>query len=63
MSYNCNGGVFKVPTISMFGGIKIAVYYNDHLPPHFHIIYNALVTRIEIETGEYIKEDASLQNK
>ena len=25
-----------MPTVSSFLGITIRMYYNDHLPPHFH---------------------------
>ena len=25
-----------MPTISRFDGIKILMYYREHLPPHFH---------------------------
>lgn len=28
-----------MPTISMFYGIIIRMYYNDHMPPHFHAEY------------------------
>ncbi len=28
-----------VPRISEFFGITIAMYYNDHAPPHFHAKY------------------------
>lgn len=28
-----------MPTISMFFGIIVQMYYNDHLPPHFHARY------------------------
>lgn len=28
-----------MPTISMFYGIIIAMYFDDHNPPHFHAIY------------------------
>ena len=28
-----------VPRISEFFGIVIAMYYNDHAPPHFHARY------------------------
>ena len=28
-----------MPTISMFYGIVITMYYNDHMPPHFHAKY------------------------
>jgi len=29
-----------VPKISQFFGIVIAMYYNDHPPPHFHARYS-----------------------
>ena len=29
----------KMPVISAFRGIKIMMYYNDHMPPHFHAEY------------------------
>jgi hypothetical protein len=28
-----------MPEISRFFGIVIAMYYNDHAPPHFHVRY------------------------
>ncbi|MBQ7281166.1 MAG: DUF4160 domain-containing protein [Spirochaetales bacterium] len=28
-----------MPVISVFRGIKIMMYYNDHMPPHFHAEY------------------------
>lgn len=28
-----------MPTISMFYGILIRMYYDDHNPPHIHAIY------------------------
>ena len=28
-----------MPVISRFYGILIKMYFNDHLPPHFHAIY------------------------
>ena len=28
-----------MPTISMFRGIKITMYWADHMPPHFHATY------------------------
>lgn len=31
------GGI--IPTISMFYGIIISMYFNDHMPPHFHARY------------------------
>jgi Domain of unknown function (DUF4160) len=29
----------ETPTISVFHGLIIRVYWNDHAPPHFHAIY------------------------
>jgi hypothetical protein len=40
-----------VPEISRFLGIVIAMYYNDHLPPHFHARYGEYEIRVNIETG------------
>lgn len=28
-----------MPEISRFFGLIIAMYYNEHLPPHFHVRY------------------------
>lgn len=28
-----------MPTISRFYGIDIQMYFNDHVPPHFHVRY------------------------
>ncbi|MFC6113665.1 DUF4160 domain-containing protein [Sporosarcina thermotolerans] len=48
-----------LPRISKFGGIIIVLYYNDHDPPHFHIV-GEYKTRIEIATGQYLKGDSPL---
>lgn len=40
-----------MPEISRFLGIVIAMYYRDHLPPHFHAIYGEYDVTVEIETG------------
>ena len=29
-----------MPEISLFYGIRITMYYEDHNPPHFHAFYN-----------------------
>jgi hypothetical protein len=31
--------VQDMPEISRFFGMVIAMYYNDHAPPHFHVRY------------------------
>lgn len=28
-----------MPTISVFYGILVQMFYNDHAPPHFHVQY------------------------
>jgi hypothetical protein len=38
-----------VPEISRFFGIVIAVYYDDHLPPHFHVRYGEHRARVSID--------------
>ncbi len=38
-----------MPTISMFYGIKILMYYDEHNPPHFHAKYNEFKVLIGIK--------------
>jgi hypothetical protein len=40
----------KMPEISRFFGIIIAMYYNDHPPPHFHVRYGQQKAIIEIQS-------------
>ena len=46
-----------MPEISRFLGIIIAMYYNDHAPPHFHAKYGEYEIRVNIETGEIMSGD------
>jgi hypothetical protein len=39
-----------VPEISRFLGIIIAMYYNEHNPPHFHARYGEFKIEISIKT-------------
>jgi hypothetical protein len=39
-----------MPEISRFFGIVIRMFYNDHVPPHFHASYGDWEALIEIET-------------
>jgi hypothetical protein len=39
-----------VPRISHFFGITIAMYFNDHAPPHFHAYYGEHEALVVIET-------------
>ncbi|MDR2941726.1 MAG: DUF4160 domain-containing protein [Treponema sp.] len=38
-----------MPELSRFLGITIAMYFNDHNPPHFHVLYNEYDAEIEIK--------------
>jgi hypothetical protein len=39
-----------MPTISVFYGILIRMFFNDHEPPHFHARYGEFEATIEIGT-------------
>lgn len=41
-----------MPELSRFLGIVIAMYYRDHVPPHFHAIYGDSEVTVEIATGK-----------
>lgn len=41
-----------MPTLSLFYGILIRMYWQDHNPPHFHALYGADEALINIETLE-----------
>jgi len=44
-----------MPTISIFFGIFIKMYCDDHFPPHFHAEYNGLEAQIAIEDGRIMR--------
>ncbi len=48
-----------MPEVSRFFGIIIALYYNDHAPPHFHAKYGGDEATIIIETGEVLDGNLS----
>ena len=50
-----------MPTISMFYGIIIRMFFDDHLPSHFHVAYGEFQAKITIETLEII--DGSLPHR
>lgn len=43
-----------MPTISIFYGIIIQMYWDDHNPPHFHARYGHAKAAFLIATGEVI---------
>ena len=38
-----------MPTISIFYGMIVQMYWNDHAPPHFHVRYAEWKATIEID--------------
>ena len=49
-----------MPTISMFYGIIIRMYYLDHNPPHFHAYYDNKIARFNLE-GEVIEGELPIK--
>lgn len=50
-----------MPTISSFYGLSIRMHWNEHAPPHFHVVYgeHEAVIRIhdlEMESGSLPRE-------
>ena len=39
-----------MPEICQFFGISIRMYYNDHAPAHFHVVYGEQKAIIDIQT-------------
>jgi hypothetical protein len=39
-----------LPTIRRFAACKIAIYADDHMPPHFHIEGRGFRAIVEVET-------------
>ena len=48
-----------MPEICRFFGIVIAMYYNDHDPPHFHARYGSQKALFGIEDLQMIEGDLS----
>jgi hypothetical protein len=44
-----------MPTLSVFFGIVIRMYYDDHAPPHFHAIYGSSEAQIGLDPLELIE--------
>jgi hypothetical protein len=41
-----------MPTISVFFGFVVRMYWRDHPPPHIHVYYQGLEALVAIETGD-----------
>lgn len=44
-----------MPELSRFYGIIIRMFYNDHNPPHFHVIYQDDEALIDIRTLDILE--------
>ena len=45
-----------MPTISMFFGILIKMYYDEHNPPHFHALYQGTQATFDMD-GNILQGD------
>lgn len=41
-----------MPTLSMFFGIIVRMWHDDHPPPHIHVEYQGFEALVNIATGE-----------
>jgi hypothetical protein len=48
-----------MPTISVFFGIAIRMFFSDHPPPHFHVAYQRYRAVIAVESGAYSRYAAA----
>ena len=44
-----------MPTISIFYGVLIQMFWQDHAPPHFHALYAEFEVLIDIRTLEVLE--------
>ena len=44
-----------MPEISLFFGIRVTMFYDDHNPPHFHAEYNGQKILVDIIKGRVLK--------
>lgn len=40
-----------MPTIAIFYGMIVQMYWRDHPPPHIHVLYQGFEAVVGIETG------------
>ena len=43
-----------MPTLSLFHGVAIRMFFNDHEPPHFHAFFAGDEARVAVDTGEIV---------
>jgi hypothetical protein len=51
-----------MPLYEFLDGIRIYLYFNDHLPPHFHALYGEYEILIDIRLCSVHKGDFPLSS-
>jgi len=46
-----------MPEIARFYGIVIKIFFGDHPPPHFHVVYGEFNALFDIKTLSMIEGD------
>ena len=49
-----------MPEISLFYGIRVTMYYEDHNPPHFHAEYNGNKAIVDIIEARVFKKEEGI---
>lgn len=44
-----------MPTVSLFDGIAIRMFFGDHAPPHFHAIFGEHQALVRIADGRILR--------
>ena len=44
-----------MPTVALFYGIAIRMYFNDHEAPHFHAVYGRSNVIVRISDGHIVR--------
>ena len=50
-----------MPTLSIFFGLIIRMYYKDHQPPHIHVQYQSYNAVVDILTGNVTEGDLPIR--
>jgi Domain of unknown function (DUF4160) len=52
-----------MPTLKDFGGFKIVMYFEDHNPPHVHVIGRDFQALVRIQDAEVLEGAIPTQHK
>ena len=44
-----------MPILSVFFGMIVRMWHDDHPPPHVHVEYQGFVAQVSIETGDIMR--------